>query len=241
MKVFSLQDFFTATDYDWKKDEQALKTIAYYTKTRHKPKMAKTRPEEMVLDYGTEQTFLVKAIAEYFKTTWFFEIGTGRGTACYALSLVDNIKSIHTVDILKPNQKFPTAIGYNKANVSLNDIRSMIPYKEKNKVVFHHRSEFPLKALNKKFDLAFIDGDHTNKAVILEDYAVCQNLLMEDGLILWDDYDPNKFAVKGIVDELLEKDKSLNAILVEQRGHLFGDKGMEKGCGVVIMRRGKIV
>jgi hypothetical protein len=41
------------------------------------------------------------------------------------------------------------------------------------------------------------------------------------------------------VEELLDKDPSLDAILVEQRGHLFKDKSIEHGKGVVLMKRGK--
>lgn len=238
MKTLSLKDFFNYINYDWKKDEEHLKTVCYYTKTRVNPKMG-----NMELTAGTEQTFLLKAIAEWVKATSFFEIGTGRGTACYALSLLPNIKEIHTIDILGYHQKFSTAIGYKPANVSLSDIKNMIPFKEKSKIYFHHRKELErLQAEHKnKFDLCFIDGEHTNKKVILEDYAACLNVAKSDAFIIWDDYDPEQFSVKSIVDELLEKNPDLNAILIEQRGHLFLDKPAEKNRGIVIMRKGKIL
>lgn len=238
MKTLNLKEFFNIINYDWKKDKEQIKTICHYTKTRVNPNITNVK-----LGFGTEQTFLVKAIAEWMNAQSFFEIGTGRGTACFAVSLIPKMNSIHTVDILEFHQKFSTAIGHKPVNVSLADIRNMVPFKEKNKVHFHHRREFSTlrQTFPKQFDLAFIDGDHTNKAVILEDYAVCQELLKDDGIILWDDWDPERFAVKGIVENLLKTDPSLDAILVEQRGHLFPDKPAEKGKGVVIMKRGSIL
>lgn len=238
MRTLNLQEFFDIAGYDWRKDEEQMRTICHYTKTRVNPDMTEVR-----LAWGTEQTFLVKAIAEWINAKSFFEIGTGRGTACYALSLIPSVRDIHTVDILDFKQKFSTAIGFKPANVSLADIREMIPYSEKDKVHFHHRRElFQLRqSYPKHFDLAFIDGDHSNKAVILEDYAVCKDIVKDDGIILWDDYDPERFAVKPIIEELLAADTTLDAVLVEQRGHLFNDKPAEKDKGVVIMKRGSIL
>jgi hypothetical protein len=144
MKTLSLNEFFNKIEYDWNKDKDKIKTICHYTKTRVNPKKRKVS-----LDWGTEQTFLVKAIAEWINAQNFFEIGTGRGTACYAVSLIPYIKDIHTVDILQFKQKFSTAIGYKPANVSLSDIRNLIPFPEKSKVSFHHRKETP--SLQKQF------------------------------------------------------------------------------------------
>lgn len=240
MRTIALNDFFGAIGYDWRKDEENIKTICYYTKTRvDKAKYGK----DYTLGFGAEQTFLLKAVTEWINATNFFEIGTGRGTACYAVSLVPSVQSIHTVDILNFKQKFATAIGHKPASVSLADIREKIPFKEKSKVSFHHRSAFAnLRSMYAgQFDLAFIDGDHTSGKVILEDYSVCKNLLNKNGIILWDDYDPDQFAVKGIVDNLLKNNKNFDALLVEQRGHLFKDKPAEKDRGVVIMKSEKIV
>lgn len=237
MQTIALNDFFNKINYNWIKDKDSIKTICHYTKTRVDPNKT-----EMNLMWGTEQTFLIKAIAEWLKAESFFEIGTGRGTACYATSLIPSIQNIHTVDILHFNQKFHTAIGYKPAFVSLSDIKDLIPFEEKDKISFHIRKEFSFLRDNfsKQFDLAFIDGDHSNKDVILEDYALCKELVKDDGVILWDDYDPERFAVKDIVEDLLVSDSELDAILIEQRGHLFNDKPIESGKGVVIMKKGPI-
>lgn len=236
MKTLNLQDFFNKVNYDWEKDKECIKIICHYTKTRVNPNI-----KEIRLTWGTEQTFVIKAIAEHLQAKKFFEIGTGRGTACYATCLVPSIEAIHTVDILQFKQKFSTAIGHKPVNVSLFDILQMIPFKEKSKVHFHHRKEFKtLRSMAKQFDFAFIDGNHDSKGVILEDYDICKELVKDDGIIIWDDYDPDRFAVKGIVDNLLEKDSNLDAVLIEQRGHLFADKPAEHNKGMVLMKRGSL-
>lgn len=236
MEHLELKEFFNRVGYDWKKDKENIKTICHYTKTRVNPKMKEVR-----LTWGTEQTFVIVALCEFIQAKKFFEIGTGRGTACYATALVPSVEAIHTVDILQFKQKFSTAIGFKPANVSLSDILQMIPFPEKSKVHFHHRKEFKnLRAMGNQFDFAFIDGDHDTKGVILEDYEICDHLVKPGGIIVWDDYDPERFAVKGIVDDLLAKDSSLDAVLVEQRGHLFNDKPAEHGKGMVLMKRGKL-
>ena len=231
MKTINLKDFFDKVNYNWQKDQEDIKTICHYTKTRVNPNM-----KEFRLTYGTEQTFLIKAICEWRNAETFFEIGTGRGTACYAVSLLDSVRDIHTVDILNFHQKFSTAIGFKKAVVSLSDIRNMIPFEAKNKVKFYHRKKFPVihKDYPKYFDVCFIDGDHSDVRVIKEDYELCNHIVKDGGVIIWDDYEP-RFAVKQVVDEVLQKDKNLEALLVPQRGHLFPDKEPELDRGIVIM------
>lgn len=234
MKTIDLKTFFNKINYNWKKDFKNLEKIAYYTKTR-----VNSNPPSSTLSWGMEQTFLLKAIAEWTQSEHFFEIGTGRGTACYALSLVPSIKDIHTVDILQFKQKFSTAIGYKTAKVSLADIKDKIPFVEKSKIHFHHRSGLDKmrKTYSNYFDLCFIDGDHSSKAVILDDYASCIDMIKEDAIILWDDYDPEKFKVKEVVDTIAAN--GYDTILVEQRGHLFTEKAAEHNRGVVLMRKGK--
>ena len=96
MKITSLSDFFSRCNYDWEKDKEEIKHICSLTKTR--PDEEKT---EFEFSYGMEQTFFIKAASEYLNASSFFEIGTGRGTASYAVSLNPKIKNITTVDIIQ--------------------------------------------------------------------------------------------------------------------------------------------
>ena len=83
------------------KDRQDLEHILELTKTRPK----QNPPEKYTPGAGTEQTFFMKAIASHIDARKFFEIGTGRGTACYAISLLDSVEEVITVDIVSHYKK----------------------------------------------------------------------------------------------------------------------------------------
>ena len=59
--------------------------------------------------------------------------------------------------------------------------------------------------------------------------------MKEDGLIIWDDYDPHRYSVKKCVDKILQKYPQYNTALVEFRGHLFTDNRVEKDAGIMLM------
>ncbi len=101
MKTVGVLEYFENIKYNWEKDKDNLEHILGLTKTRPK----KNPPEGYVPSAGHEQTYLIKAIAENMNVKKFFEIGTGRGTACYAVSLLSNIDEIVTVDIVSHYQK----------------------------------------------------------------------------------------------------------------------------------------
>ena len=67
------------------------------------------------------------------------------------------------------------------------------------------KSQDILKTFSKrsKFDLIYIDADHTYEAV-LEDLKLSYPLLKKGGLMILDDYDNKDFGVKQAVDEFLK-------------------------------------
>ena len=99
METLTLQDFFESVQYAPNDDKDKIGHICSLTKTRVKDK------QKFEFDYGMEQTFFIKAFAESIKAKNFFEIGTGRGTASYAISLINNINKVVTVDIIPHNKK----------------------------------------------------------------------------------------------------------------------------------------
>ena len=230
--VVSLKDFFDKTGYNWKKDEETMKVICGLTKTRPKDGV-----EEFHFTDGHEQTFFMKALAEFYGSANFFEIGTGRGTACYALALLDKVKDIVTIDVVPHDQKKPEAINYKPAVVSNADLYDMIPYEQKKKISFNMRTELPrlLAEGSGAFDLCFIDGDHDNHRVIVEDYYFCTKILKEGGIIVFDDYHPTRFSVKPIVDRILNTDSRLNSFLILHSGHLFNTKKIATDRGMVVL------
>lgn len=55
----------------------------------------------------------------------------------------------------------------------------------------------------KRFDLIYIDGDHSY-AGALADTKLAYPLLKKGGVLIWDDYDNVQFGVRQAVDEFLE-------------------------------------
>jgi len=238
MKEIKLLDWFNKIDYQWEKDYNEIGTICYYTKTRTNPQLA-CNLEDYVCGYGSEQPFFVKSVVDWVKAKSFFEIGTGRGTACMSVALNDNINYISTIDIIPHTQIQNQAIGHKPVQVSVRDLYNMIPYNEKEKIEFRHLSEInnPYKD---KFDVCFIDGNHDDYNTVRHDFDKCLSMLKDDGIIIWDDYDPNQFIVKKVVDDVIQEYPEFNTLLVSFRGHMFGEQTPEYGAGEVIMTKRNI-
>lgn len=235
IKSIDLISFFKAAGYDWQVDKEKIEKICYYTKSRANP-----GKKDFALSYGMEQPFFLKAVAEWAKCKSFFEIGTGRGTACYAVSLIDSIQKLCTVDIVPFTVKKNEAIGYEPAFVSNEDLYGMIPYNQKNKIEFYLRDNISVikEQSGEGFDLLFIDGDHTNPTMIMQDFQICKSMSHDNSLIIWDDYDPQKFAVRGVIREVQRKFPEYSTMLIESRGHLFHNQKPESGAGMVLMKKG---
>jgi len=234
MKTTNLEDYFKRLGYNWKDDLSKLSTICHYTKTRVNP-----NKNEGDMSFGAEQCFLVKAIANNIKSERFFEIGTGRGTACFAVALEESIEEVVTIDIVSHFQKKKEAIGYREAVVSNDDIYHMIPFDQKEKIKFKHVSEVPffIDEMEGEFDLAFIDGNHTDVNIILNDFNVANKLVRDGGIILFDDYHPTKFAVKEVVDKVLSENPSFKSELVCFHGHLFEQERKVSDTGIVVVTK----
>lgn len=234
MKTTGLLEYFERIDYDWNTDKDNLGTICHFTKTRVNP-----NKQEGEMSFGAEQCFLVKAVAQSMKAEKFFEIGTGRGTACYSVALEDSVDEIVTIDIVSHFQKKKEAIGYKEAIVSNDDICGMIPFPEKDKIKFKHVSEVPFfeDEMEDEFDLAFIDGNHTDIEIIENDFRIANKLVREGGVILFDDYHPTKFAVKQVVDKILAENANFEAELVCFHGHLFEQERKVSDNGIVVVKK----
>ena len=106
--------------------------------------------------------------------------------------------------------------------------------KEKDKIDFLERTNFENA---KDFDFAFIDGNHSDENIILSDFELCRNVLDNNGVIVWDDYENSSFVVKNVIDTLVEKEKFF-VYLVYIKGHLFGNKYSDGG--LVLMSKKKL-
>ena len=236
MKNIFLNDFFSLVNYDWSEDEEAIKQICYYTKTR----VREGWNSNFEFSYGMEQPFAIKAIAEWQESKSLFEMGTGRGTSCYAASLASKVERIITVDIIPFEQGRKEAIGHKPAFVSNKDLYEMVAIETKDKISFHQRQDCSdLISTNSGFDLFFIDGNHTDYNVIFEDFLICQIMSSENSVFIFDDYDPNKFAVRDVVAAVQDKWPKYQGFLLSTRGHLFPDqRPIEKESGMVVLKKG---
>lgn len=235
-RVYELLDFFNLINYDFKKDFEDIKEICKLTKTR-----PKENPQEFFMDYGSEQPFVLKAIVNKVNAETFFEIGTGRGTGSYSVALESCVKLVATLDRIPHFIRQNTAIEFKPIKISQRGLHKMILFKDKEKIKFFHNiQKLYLKTFYKnRFDIAFIDGNHTDEKIINNDIDLCQKLLKKDGIIIFDDYESDinkqrKFKVGAVVDEFLNR-HDYYSYLIEFRGHLFNQNKKEKNAGVMVV------
>ncbi|HEB71671.1 MAG TPA: class I SAM-dependent methyltransferase [Nitrospirae bacterium] len=156
-------------------------------------------------NYGAanfERALVLDRLVETLKPVNILEIGTGRGLGALTVATASreyglDVK-ITTIDALAPDvkQKWPIQIdGENKViNSSLNEVWSQ--YVDKTltnnitKITALSTKALPeLSALNKKYDLIFIDGGHDLHSVI-NDLSYSISMLNSNGVILMDDFAP---------------------------------------------------
>ena len=221
--IITFPKFSKRVDYNYKKDLDDIKTIAYYTKTRINPELVcdldNFQPQN---GCGLEQTFFIKSVLESVGAKRFFEIGTGRGTAAYAASLIPSIEEVVTVDIVPHDLKRHYAIGYKQNHVSNKDLYDMIPFEEKKKISFRNRDNSYME-YNDYFDVCFIDGNHSDYDVIREDFEICHQLIKDNGFIIWDDY-TDRFMVKKVVDDILKEFPQYSMEFIQTRNTIFDNE-----------------
>ena len=185
MKTTSLKDFFQRISYNWENDKPVLSEILKLSKTRVNYSI-----NEFDFSWGMEQTFFIKACCELIGCKKFFEIGTGRGTASYAVSLIPTVEEIVTVDIIPHDQEQDTAINFRPAVVSNKDLYEMVSFEEKKKINFFHINNYQdiLENYNSSFDMVFIDGCHDDYDIIMNDFKIISQVIKNRGWIIWDDY-----------------------------------------------------
>lgn len=231
MEKINITKFFDNINYNWKNDFDSLKEIALITKTRV------DYDKDTEMPYGIEQTFLIKSIAKHIKAKNFYEIGSGRGTASFAVSLEKTIESVYSFDKIPRFIKQDTAINYRPAKVSLNNLKEIIPFSEKNKIKFRsiYLRPYYTKYLQNKVDLCFIDGNHDDYDIVMKDFNNCLKVIKKgNGIILFDDYFPDQYIVKSVVHDVLKK-YNFKTNLIEFRGHIFENGEKESNSGIIMM------
>ena len=233
METITLDVYNPLENYSEEEIEKLL-NINLYTKTRRDHRKNDAREH-----YGIEQSFLVYSVAKKYNCKNMLEIGTGRGTASYSVSMLKNVEKVDTFDVIGYDEKVLTAVKFRSFYGSNKDIYEMIPYSEKSKINFNCISILNNEYIKKnegKFDMAFIDGNHSNYSIIMDDFVRCEKLTKEDGIILFDDYG-NFPVVTQVIEDVMKSRKDYKFILVPFRGYYFSNwskREKEKGSGVVL-------
>ena len=232
MKTSNIQNLFEINNFNYKEDENKILKICEITKTR-----VDSNKKNIKEHYGIEQSFIIHFLAKMFNTESFFEIGTGRGTASYSIALCDTVKRINTFDIVPHERKFKTAVNFKPFFGSNKDLYNLIPFESKNKIKFSHINELNAKynIENKdKFDMAFIDGNHSDYNIIMGDFINSNNVVKDNGIIVFDDYG-NFPVVTKVVDDIMKKHPEYSYLYVPFRGYLYMPHKKDEKSGEVIL------
>ena len=229
MIEIDLVSLFQLTNYSYELLQDELFIINSFTKTRIDPTKI-----HITQHHGIEQSFLLVYIADKLQASNFLEIGTGRGTASYSISLLPNIQSIHTYDIIPFTKKRREAIHFKESFCSNQDLYEMIPFQEKSKIKFELIHQLSSLEKTPNYELSFIDGNHDNYEIIYNDFLNCNRLTTKNGVIVFDDY-RNFPVVTQVVDDLQKQYTDYLFILVPFRGHLFMKDKQDNHSGEVIV------
>lgn len=124
---------------------------------------------------------LLATLASREDVNSYFEIGTWRGESVYNVS-----NFVEDCTTLNLSAKDIEAMGFGSKYAEQHGILS----KERPQVLhlFGNTKNFDFASLNKKYDLIFIDGDHSYEMVLNDTRRVFQHLMHENSIVVWHDY-----------------------------------------------------
>lgn len=124
---------------------------------------------------------LLSTLANKNDVKSYFEIGTWRGESVYNVAKYVNDCTTFNLSEAEMDQ-----LGWPQKYASQHGILST-----KNPKILHltgNTKTFDFGGLNKKYDLIFIDGDHSYEMVLSDTKKVFENLLHENSIVVWHDY-----------------------------------------------------
>ncbi len=139
--------------------------------------------DTFILDGGSLITDLqlLSAIAARKDVNSYLEIGTWRGESVH--NVAKYIDDCTTINLSNEEMK---EMGLSPEYAEQHGILS-----NKNPKILHlgaNTKTFDFASLNKKYDLVFIDGEHSYEMVLNDTQKVFKHLLHENSIVVWHDY-----------------------------------------------------
>jgi predicted O-methyltransferase YrrM len=147
---------------------------------------------------------LLKALARQFTSCHYLELGSWRGESLINIAEIAE----HCTSISFADEDF-RHLGLSEDMIQMNRILSKnLPNVTH---IGHNTRTFDFKNLNQKYDLIFVDADHSYEAVRDDTRSVFPLLKDENSMIVWHDYSYNTETVRnpvlsGILDGLPNED-----------------------------------
>ena len=124
---------------------------------------------------------LLKALAKRFPNCAYLEIGSWRGESL--VNVAEVASESYSLSLSTEEMK---SFGYPASVSAVSDF--FIKDDPKIKLIKHNSQTFDFKKLDKKFDLIFIDGDHSYNGVLADTRNAFKLLKDENSILVWHDY-----------------------------------------------------
>jgi hypothetical protein len=125
--------------------------------------------------------FLLKALARRFANCFYLEIGSWRGESI--VNVAEVAAECYSISLSGEEMK---NLGY---SASFSQVSDFFVKDLPNITLIKHNSQtFDFTSLNKRFDLIFIDGDHSYQGVLADTKNTFNLLKDESSIIVWHDY-----------------------------------------------------
>lgn len=151
--------------------------------------------------------FLLKSLAKKFDKCIYLEIGSWRGESVFNVSEV--AKTCYSVTLSSEEM---LSMNFDQKFI---DVHGVFSKGKENIITIGKNSQFfDFSTLNEKFDLMFIDGDHTFEGVLSDTKKVFELRRNENSIIVWHDYGLNveetRHSVLNAILDGIPKDKHKN-------------------------------